>query len=113
VVCTQKRYPLGLRISVPTVLKILREAGLYGGKRKVVEKKRDLRAIKRRLRAFEQIQMHKHIQRFGLSLAGSVIQTDNGTECTAPWNSDKVTMFTQILDNLLVQYKAELAQLVV
>jgi len=147
------RRELDLPISVPTVLKILREAGLYGGKRKVVEKKRDLRAIKRRLRAFEKMQvdvkylddipelyteykhhhlpkyqftarcvrtgavfmaygreksvtnaalfllhLHKHLQRFGLSLAESVIQTDNGTEFTAPWNSNKVTMFTHVVE---------------
>lgn len=100
------------------------------------------------------LHLHKHLTRFGLSLAESVIQTDNGTEFTAPWNSNKVTMFTHvayyqaqfncqrynhykrgtplelvretypelqpealfmkpvILDNLLVQYKTELAQLV-
>ncbi|WP_156789683.1 hypothetical protein [Gracilinema caldarium] len=44
------------------------------------------------------LHLHKHLQRFGLSLAGSVIQTDNGTEFTAPWNSDKVTMFTHVVE---------------
>ena len=40
-------------MSLPTVLPMLREEGLYKGKRKVGEKKRDVREEKKLLPAFE------------------------------------------------------------
>ena len=49
---------LKLPLSLPTVLKILWQEGLYKGKRKVEEKKRDLREVKKRLKAFEKMQVY-------------------------------------------------------
>ncbi|MFN3533713.1 MAG: helix-turn-helix domain-containing protein [Candidatus Brocadia sp.] len=144
---------LELPVSLPTVLKILREEGLWRGTRKVVEKKRDLREVKQRLKALEKLQvdvkylddipelyqeyrqyrlpkyqftarcvrtgalfiaygreksvtnaslfllaLYRHFQSYGIRLDGSVVQTDNGTEFTAPWNSHKVTIFTKIVE---------------
>ena len=51
------RRELELPVSVPTVLKILREEGLYAGKRKGTEKKRDLREVKKQLKALEKLQV--------------------------------------------------------
>lgn len=150
------RRELELPVSLPTVLKILREEGLYQGKRKVGEKKRDLREVKKKLSALEKLQvdvkylddipelypeylhhqlpkyqftarcvrtgalffayareksltnaamfllhLHQHVLSYGLTLRGSVIQTDNGTEFTSPWNSSKVTVFTQVVQKCL------------
>ena len=47
------RREVKLPVSLPTVLNILREEGLYKGKRKVGEKKRDVREEKKLLPAFE------------------------------------------------------------
>jgi len=47
------------------------------------------------------LHLHRHFQEYGISLSGSVIQTDNGTEFTAPWNSRKVTAFTQVVEKCL------------
>ena len=44
------------------------------------------------------VHLHRHFQEYGISVAGSVIQTDNGTEFTSPWNSRKVTAFTQAVE---------------
>lgn len=150
------RRELELPVSLPTVLKILREEGLYKGRRKGVEKKRDVREVNKRLKAFEKLQidvkylddipelyaeyihhhlpnyqctarcvrtgavfvayareksltnatlflvhLHRHFQEYGISVSGSVIQTDNGTEFTSPWNSRKVTVFTRVVENCL------------
>ncbi|TCW60819.1 helix-turn-helix domain-containing protein [Treponema sp. J25] len=147
------RRDLALPVSVPTVLKLLREEGLWRPQRKVAEKKRDLREVKRRLKAFEKLQidikylddipelyeeyrrhqlpryqftarcvrtgaifiaygreksvtnaalfllaLYRHFQGYGIRLEGSVVQTDNGTEFTAPWNSTKVTIFTKVVE---------------
>ncbi len=144
---------LALPVSVPTVLKILREEGLWRPGRKVVEKKRDLREVKQRLKALEKLHvdvkylddipelyeeylhhrlpryqftarcvrtgaiffayareksvtnaalfllaLYQHFQAYGIRLEGSVVQTDNGTEFTAPWNSPRVTIFTNLVE---------------
>jgi len=41
------------------------------------------------------------MQAYGMSLRGSVVQTDNGTEFTSPWNSPKVTVFTKVVERCL------------
>lgn len=147
---------LELPVSLPTVLKILREEGLYKGKRKVGEKKRDLREVKKQLKAFEKLQvdikylddipelykeyihhqlpkyqitarcvrtgavffayareksvtntalfllhLYRHLSAQGVRLEESVIQTDNGTEFTSPWNSGEKTLFTQVVEKCL------------
>lgn len=51
------RRDLRIPASLPTVLKVLKAAALYRGRRRVVEKKRDLREAKSRLRAFEKLQL--------------------------------------------------------
>jgi hypothetical protein len=55
------KLELALPVSVPTVLKILREDGLWRP-------------------------------------AQEMVQTDNGTEFTAPWNSPRVTIFTNLVE---------------
>ena len=40
------------------------------------------------------VHLHRHFQEYGISVSGSVIQTDNGTEFTAPWHSRKATVFS-------------------
>ena len=39
-----------------------------------------------------------HLKRYGISPAEITIQTDNGTEFTAPWNSLKKTLFTKVIE---------------
>ncbi len=150
---TRLKQELELPVSVTTVLKILRAEGLLRPQRKVVEKKRDLRLVKQRLKAMEKLQvdvkylddipelyeeyrryhlpkyqftarcvrtgalfiaygreksvtnaslflltLYEHFQRYGIRFEGAVVQTDNGTEFTAPWNSTKVTIFTKLVE---------------
>jgi len=150
---TRLQRELGLPVSVATVLKILRSEGLLKPPRNVSVKKKDLRAVKQRLKAFEKLQVDvkylddipelyeeyrrhnlpryqftarcvrtgalfiayalektstnaslfllalaEHFQKHGIYLDGSVVQTDNGTEFTAPWNSNKVTLFTKLVE---------------
>lgn len=147
------RKDLQIPASLPTVLKVLKAEGLYRGRRRVVEKKRDLREVKSRLKAFEKLQvdvkylddipemyseykaynlpryqftarcvrtgalficyarektvtnaaifmlrLQKHFEDHGLSLSGNMVQTDNGTEFTSPWNSMKKTSFTLVVE---------------
>ncbi|WP_304224952.1 hypothetical protein, partial [Gracilinema caldarium] len=54
---TRLKQELELPVSVTTVLKILRAEGLLRPQRKVVEKKRDLRLVKQRLKAMEKLQV--------------------------------------------------------
>ena len=39
-----------------------------------------------------------HLKRYGISPTEITIQTDNGTEFVAPWNSLKKTLFTKIIE---------------
>ena len=39
-----------------------------------------------------------HLKHYGVKPAEITIQTDNGTEFTAPWNSLKKTLFTKIIE---------------
>ena len=39
-----------------------------------------------------------HLKHYGVKLAEITIQTDNGTEFTAPWNSLKKTLFTKVIE---------------
>mgnify|MGYP003063948442 CR=1 FL=1 len=42
--------------------------------------------------------LFSHLKRYGVNPAEITIQTDNGTEFTAPWNSLKKTLFTQVIE---------------
>ena len=39
-----------------------------------------------------------HLKRYGIKPAEITIQTDNGTEFTAPWNSLEKTLFTKVIE---------------
>ena len=42
--------------------------------------------------------MFTHLKRYGIKPAEITIQTDNGTEFTAPWNSLEKTLFTKAIE---------------
>jgi len=42
--------------------------------------------------------MFTHLKRYGINPAEITIQTDNGTEFIAPWNSLRKTLFTKIIE---------------
>lgn len=44
--------------------------------------------------------LSRHLSKFSVDITGCCIQTDNGTEFTAPWNSIKVTTFTLVAELL-------------
>lgn len=145
----------GIPYSLSTVLKEMRACGYMQNKRKKHQRKRDLREIKQKYKAFQKIQIDvkylddipemyaeykyhklpkyqftarcvttgalffayawektvtnaaiflllltKHLERFAITLEGRHIQTDNGSEFTAPWNSLKVTIFTLVAEVL-------------
>ena len=143
----------GIPYSGKTVVKYLKQYYKLPSKKTHREKKRDMRAVKNKYRAFEKIQvdikylddipefyhdfmrfhlpkyqitarcirtgalfigytqqhsttatsifiyrLFSHLKRYGVNPAEITIQTDNGTEFTAPWNSLKKTLFTQVIE---------------
>ncbi|AGT44738.1 hypothetical protein TPE_2264 [Treponema pedis str. T A4] len=136
-----------------TIVKYLKQYYKLPSKKTHREKKRDMREIKSKYRAFEKIQVDikylddipefyddfmrfhlpkyqitarcirtgalfigytqqhsttatsifiyrllTHLKHYGVKPAEVTIQTDNGTEFTAPWNSLKKTLFTKIIE---------------
>ena len=136
-----------------TVVKYLKQYYKLPSKKTHREKKRDMREVKNKYRAFEKVQVDikylddipefyhdfmrfhlpkyqitarcirtgalfigytqqhnttstaifiyrllAHLKRYGISPAEITIQTDNGTEFTAPWNSLKKTLFTKVIE---------------
>ena len=139
--------------SAKTLVKYLKQYYKLPSKKTHREKKRDMREVKNKYRAFEKIQVdikylddipefyhdfmqfhlpkhqitarcirtgalfigytHQHsttstaifiyrllahLKRYGTKPAEITIQTDNGTEFTAPWNSLKKTLFTKVIE---------------
>lgn len=45
--------------------------------------------------------LHEHCTQYGVSFSNCIIQTDNGSEFTTPWNSLKKSRFTRLVTHLL------------
>ncbi len=150
----QKTYTIPY--STRTICKVMHQVGFMPQKRKKYQRSRDLREIKRQLKAFQKVQVDikylddipelyqaykaynlpryqitarcvrtgalfysyaleksstnttlfmlylaDHFKRYGVPLEQLVIQTDNGTEFTMPWNSLRTSVFTKTITEQL------------